>query len=235
MFDTLRWLLSGKPVHALHISKSGGTAFRAALKPYERRGFRRIIRLHGHEESFEGVLRNDPGAKVFFIVRDPVARFVSGFNSRLRKGQPRMYTEWEPGEQMAFEIFKTPNELAEALSSESPATRRDAEWAIRMINHTRWNLNFWLHGAEFLERNRENILYIATTETLNEDFDVVKRLMNLPSSASMPDTDRDRHATPSGFSKHLSEEGLRNIRKHYAADYETYAWCLKFREEFDLK
>ena len=60
-----------------------------------------------------------------FFVRDPISRFVSGFNSRLRKGLPKMYFPWAPGEKLAFSRFATPNQLALALSSSDAGAKQE--------------------------------------------------------------------------------------------------------------
>ena len=64
-----------------------------------------------------------PGEPVAFFVRHPVSRFVSGFNSRMRKGRPRRNVEWSEGERWSFERFRTPDELARALASADPGAR----------------------------------------------------------------------------------------------------------------
>ena len=57
---------------------------KAALAPLTTEGSYEIV-LHSHDCE----LRQIPsGDKVFFTVRDPIDRFVSGFNSRKRRGQP---------------------------------------------------------------------------------------------------------------------------------------------------
>ena len=42
------------------------------------------------------------GDEVVVILRDPVARFVSGFNSRQRQGMPKHFNAWKPAEERAF-------------------------------------------------------------------------------------------------------------------------------------
>ena len=62
------------PVHFLHIRKTGGMALKAALSPVAaERGL--LLREHG-----TALAKVPKGERAVFVVRDPVARFVSGFN-----------------------------------------------------------------------------------------------------------------------------------------------------------
>jgi hypothetical protein len=180
--------------------------------------------------TFTEILRNHPEARILFIVRDPARRFVSGFNSRLRKGQPLRSRDWDAGEQLVFDTFKTPNQLAEALSSPDPVKKRDADWSMKLVPHLSFSLTYWLNSPDFLEQHKENIFYIAETKSLNEDFEYIKPSIGIPAKASLPRDDVAKHATPDGFSTQLSEAGLKNLRDHYREDYEIYGWCLEYRE-----
>ena len=70
-----------------------------------------------------------------FFIRDPLSRFVSAFNSRLREGRPRYHYPWREEERIAFAVFRTPDQLGSALSSDDPAQREQAEQAMRSIGH----------------------------------------------------------------------------------------------------
>jgi hypothetical protein len=98
--------LSRDTVHALHIRKSGGTALRNAVRPYHPRIFKRKIWTYQHRTTFAEILQNHPAARILFCVRDPAKRFVSGFNSRLRKSRPRRFKEWNAGERLVFDAFR---------------------------------------------------------------------------------------------------------------------------------
>src|SRR6056297_1213665 len=97
-----------KPVHFLHIRKAGGTAIKEALKDI---AVKQNVILHPHKTRLKDI---PEGEKVFFFLRNPVSRFVSGFNSRLREGKPRYNSPWNEGEKVAFSRFPTANDLAEA-------------------------------------------------------------------------------------------------------------------------
>ena len=70
-----------RPLHFLHIGKTGGTAVKHALKPVAAAGH---LMLHGHDVRLHDVA---PGEQVFFFLRDPLSCFVSAFYSRQREGR----------------------------------------------------------------------------------------------------------------------------------------------------
>src|SRR5829696_3066808 len=125
-------------VHFIHIGKTGGTALKSVLRPVFKAGTETplgpVIVHKGHSFRLRDVPRGD---KALFCVRDPVSLFVSAFDSRLRKGQPKFYFEWSPAEAEAFGRFPTPQALAEALASPDRRTRKQAEAAMRAIQHVR--------------------------------------------------------------------------------------------------
>src|SRR3954469_17965151 len=100
--------------HLLHIGKTGGNALKHALCPYNTGGSLDIV-FHPHAVGLSDV---PVGESVLFMLRDPVNRFVSGFNSRRRRGRPLNNAEWNRDEAAAFAAFPTANDLAEALSME---------------------------------------------------------------------------------------------------------------------
>ena len=89
-------------VHFLHIGKTGGSAIKAALRDFRET---HDIALHPHWVPAETVPAHE---RFFFCVRDPVTRFVSAFNSRLRMGKPTGFVEWDADEEWAFARFPTP-------------------------------------------------------------------------------------------------------------------------------
>ena len=208
----------------LHIRKTGGTAIKTALRPHVDGC---AIVLGKHDLTLVDV---PAGERAFFCVRHPCQRFVSGFNSRSRKGQPRNYIEWTDAEAWAFGRFKTPNALAEALSSEDQASRGDAERAMLGIAHTGLKLSYWLLSASYVRKREADIVWVGHQPTLTEDFATLTTLLGLPGNVALPDDDVDAHRTPNGYETELSPTGDANIAHWYRKDFEIYAACLELRE-----
>lgn len=240
-------LLRRQQVHMLHIGKTGGTALKATFRQnadrvlvtYSRNkrtvkaSFRRpaaerelVLRLHPHSYT----LRDVPvGEKVFFFLRDPVSRFVSGFNSRLRQGQPRHQKRWTSNEAEAFAHFDTPNALGRALASEDANTRIAAEAAMRGITHVQSSLWDWFHDPEYFEQRINDVLFVGFQETLNDDFETLKSILNLPQHARLPADDVTSHRTPQGLDRKLDDVAQQALRRWYARDYEFLKLCRSLR------
>jgi hypothetical protein len=216
-------------ISVLHIGKTGGTAVRDPLRKFKKTKPPVEIGLPTHNVGLREVIKTHPERKVVFFIREPVSRFVSGFNSRLRKGAPRHFYEWSAAEALAFETFKTPNALAEALGSWRSSRRRAAEEALKAMRHTRWGYEFYLGSVRLLEKEKDRILLIGAQEQLDEDFEVIKEILNMGPEYCLPRDEIAAHRTPDGFDTHVSAKGRRNLMKHYQADYEIYAWCKAHR------
>lgn len=150
-------------VHLVKIRKTGGTALVSCLGRYHRTSTHAFF-YHSHFYRFRDV---PVGEKALFVVRDPVERFVSGFNCRLRRGAPSHHYPWTPAEQRAFSIFSTPNDLAEALSD--PARSELARQAFSDISHLSFPLTYWLDSVAYLE-SRKGDFYCLFTERLDQRF-----------------------------------------------------------------
>src|SRR5688500_5801391 len=113
----------------LHIGKTGGTAMKALVDAHKQVHPDADIHVFPHEDTLRELCHRFPTAMVGFFVREPLQRFISGFNSRLRQGQPRYRSLWSPDEEKAFSRFPDANALAEALSSPDTERKDAAEAA----------------------------------------------------------------------------------------------------------
>ena len=206
----------------LHIRKTGGSALGDALAPV---AASLGVDLPGHEVRLQDVAE---GRRVIFTVRDPISRFCSGFNSRLRCGRPRNNRPWTDGEARAFSRFPTPSALAEALGGADPEVVADAHAALQAIPHLR-PLSFWLGDAEALRARSDDIAMVLWQPELDADFEQLKRLLALPSTLLLPRDDGGSHRTPSGFSTRVTAEGRAALHHHYAEDFQLYDICLDMR------
>jgi hypothetical protein len=172
---------------------------------------------------------SNPDTKVFFVVRQPVARFISGFNSRLRKGQPRYNNSWSAEETEAFARFPTPDSLAIAVNKpgeQGEAARR----AIKSISHVATHLSTWLGSAHDLEQNRSRIAFIGHTPELNRDIPYLTYALGIRGNFTLPTDAIERHETPTGFPTEMSREGAATIHDWYRTDQPILDWCMAFRQ-----
>jgi hypothetical protein len=215
----------------LHIGKTGGTAAKTVLKAAKKVRAGRRVGLYGHDVSLRDVVDFDKTHKLIFFIREPVSRYISAFNSRLRRGYPRHGNVWTEKEEIAFAHFKTPNQLAEALSAGDAGLRQHAEDAMTGIRHLRRGYRHYLGSAELLEQEKGRIYFIGATETFESDFGLLRKLLGVPDDLELPTDDYGAHRTPDSFEKTVSELGRRNLENYYIDDYEIYRWCVKRRDE----
>lgn len=212
-------------IYLLHIGKTGGSALKYTLNDIA--GSHGIV-LCRHKT----VLADVPhGQRVAFSTRDPIGRFVSGFNSRLRKGMPHAMNEWSAAERVAFERFRTPNELAEALSSTDISLRDAAEMAMRSIRHVAEPLKKWLVSPEYVRSRSDDIAFVFDQAHLAADFIVFKRLLGVPDDLCLPTDPAAGHKTPPGFSQELTASARQNLERWYAGDFPIYTACLQMRDD----
>jgi hypothetical protein len=222
-------------VHFIHVGKSGGTALRhGVLAARELRGGDTLESPWGEVYAHRGHrrrLRDTPkGDVVVFSLRDPITRFVSGFYSRLNKGAPRHYREWNDEESQSFEWFQTPVELADALAEPGGELRDRAEFAMRSIRQLKRRLIRWTGKPDYFRQNTDKVLYIARQETLDEDWEKLKELLGFPPEIMLPRDDIAAHRTSYPRDVAISERGRFALRQWYSEDFEVLLIAEDFRK-----
>ena len=219
-----RWLgrPEARPVHFLHVGKTGGTAFKHAVRAASPPPSRCVIHLHPHRV----VLRDVPeGERFLFFLRDPVTRYVSGFYSRQREGRPKYRARWSPEEREAFGRFATPGELALALSSDDREEGVLARAAMRNIRHVRDGYWKWFESEDYFRSRVQELFFIGFQETLAGDFEILKSRLGLPSRLMLPDNEVEAHISPPGLDRRLRAEAVENLRNWYEEDYRFLDLC----------
>lgn len=218
----LLYRIQGKRVlHFLHLGKTGGTAVKHALMQAPS-GRRHVLYLHSHNVKLEDIAK---GEGVFFCVRNPTARFISGFYSRQRQGQPRHFSPWSPEEKSAFEFFSTPNQLGKALSSQDLELRQRAINAMKNIQHINSSYWDWFKDEEYLRSRQSDIFFIGFQEQLTENFEILKIRLEIPANIELPKDDFHAHRNPIHLDTSLEAQAVKNIRDWYQDDYRFIKLC----------
>ena len=209
------------PLNVLHIGKTGGTALKHVLAAHEA-GSRYQLLFRGHDVTLPDVPK---GERFMFLIRDPLSRFVSAFNGRLREDRPRYHYPWREEERIAFAIFKTPDQLAVALSSADDEERAQAERAMHGIGHVNTPYTFWFPDEAAFRARLDDVFFIGLQDRLDEDFEILKEKLGLPEEASLPRDETVAHKTPVGFQSQLSDVGRANLERWYARDVAFVQMC----------
>ncbi len=212
----------GKPrAHFLHIGKTGGTAINTALGPLIGSGRYEIV-LDGHDVD----LRQVPcGERVFFVLRDPLDRFVSSFNDRKRCSRPRYDVAWTADETRAYGRFDSADSLGRALSSDNHALRAAAEDAMRSIYHVRHSYWDWFGDPAYFQSRCDDLLYVMWLPSLHSSFARLCELLDLRERPELPTDEVGAHRNPPSSSRFLSPMAIRNVKRWYDPDYEFVEMC----------
>ena len=222
-------LITGK-VTLLRIGKTGTTALRIPIARHVEAHPEAQVKVVGHSVLLRDMLPPEKGY-VALTIREPISRYVSAFNSRLRMGRPRYDNPWNKAEERAFGTFKTPNMLAEALYSDDHKTQKQARKAMQGIRMVRKGYEHFLESIDLLETMKERIVFIGAQEHLAADFELLKTILGMDPALALPDDDIVSHRTPDGYDKKISDLGRANLTCFLAEDFKLYDWCVKRRGE----
>ena len=207
-------------LHFLHIGKTAGTQISHLGRQISDRSG--LFRFEGHGHA-AGLADLPNGSLYFFSTRDPIARFVSGFYSRKRKGMPRTYSEWTPHEALAFAAFDHADDLACQLS-DGANRQGEAVAAMRSISHVAM-----LQGdpfrcmGHFLQLRPP--VHILRQERLEEDVAVLARKLRLDVTPRFTSDPVKAHRNDYSDVPPLSETARANLRAWYAGDYAFLRQC----------
>jgi len=209
------------PLNVLHIGKTGGTALKHVLAENAESSRYQLL-FRGHDVTLADI---PEGEQFMFLIRDPLTRFVSAFNGRLREDRPRYHYPWRDEERVAFAVFKTPDQLAVALSSADAGLRAQAEAAMHGIGHVNTPYTFWFPSQGAFRARLDDVFFIGLQDRLDDDFEALKRRLGLGARLRMPRDETVAHKTPPGFESQLSETGRANLEHWYAFDVAFVQLC----------
>ncbi|MCP3675875.1 MAG: hypothetical protein GY829_15610 [Gammaproteobacteria bacterium] len=90
---------------------------------------------------------------------------------------------------------------------------------MKSIRHVNTYLIDGPGSEDYFYQRRDDILLIASQETLNDDFLQLKKLLDLNDSINLPSSSIDVHKRPETMGDALSDLAISNIKKWYHTDY----------------
>jgi hypothetical protein len=206
----------------LHIPKTGGRSLKTVFEALERRGQAFPVRF-GHAWTLREIIRHYPAAKVSFLLRDPLERAVSGFNSRLRQGRPHEAgAPWSPAEAAAFGIFRDVTSYLRALLSQDDFLPSAALYASQHIMHLRWNYRYYFESSAAVDEMRGAIAHVGRVEAPLETWKLLFADHGQPAAFAAQQFHRE-HVSARRPEEYLAEFGPDEIARLRKAMREDYA------------
>lgn len=175
-------------LHFIRIGKTGSTAIQSTLEK-QKTAFK--IVWHPHKVTIKDI---PVGEKFFFFLRHPVARFTSGFYSRKRQGKPRHYRPWRPIEEVIFSAYDNHNEFIPTLFSENENIRSQSCQFMRGSTHF-YSYQYWFEDFDNLKSRINDLFFVGFQETIEPDFEVLKKKLKLNSDLKLPTDSYSKHAS----------------------------------------
>jgi hypothetical protein len=207
-------------LHYVRVSKTASTALISALESVRDSIAYQVV-IHEHEDSVLDV----PDDELFFTsVRDPIARFASGFLSRQRRGRPRYNSQWNEQEAIAFEEFDHPWVLGASLSDTDPQRRARAHSAMRSIRHVCTHLSDWFIDEPTVRQVAPRCVALIHQESWDRDVATLARFLDV-AELLPPRDDVGAHRNPPlrSVDAALEQQARENLSAWFAEDYQLLA------------
>ena len=208
----------------LHIGKTAGSSIRQLIRLSADQGYNPPT-IFGHAARLPPILREHPRIRIGFVIRDPIERTISGFQSRLRQGRPTNDSLWSVEEAAAFAFFTDAASFLSALVSDTDERMKSAAlFAEKSIKHVARNYVLHLKDVDFLKRQRERIFFCRPID------EVSTSLHQLFEPCGIPREFVEQHYRPAhvggGSTERipasLESSILDDLKRHFATEYEIY-------------
>ncbi len=183
----------------MHIPKTGGSGIRdLSLKLVERGQPFPCCFPHGW--TLAAIAKRYPRMRVTLILRDPLERTISGFNSRLRQGRPTYKSLWKPAEAIAFAHFPDVRRYLDALLADDDWSLSACAYANRHVRHLHWNYRYYFRNPEAVRANADRIALVGHIEQADAFVDALLAEAGIPAASA---------AGLYGSRRHEAQIGLR--------------------------
>lgn len=207
----------------LHIGKNAGSTIGDFLVELTNQGYTPPMVL-GHDWTLELAARRYPRMKISFILRDPLERTISGFNSRLRQGRPRNQNMWQDEEAIAFSLFSRVEDFLNACISDDEYLQSAARYAQNNIQHVK---DGYVHHFGSINVLKKHIHRIHCVGTMEEIETFLEKLLT-PHNICYRDISKTlppKHESARKSSHYLasySELEMARLRNFFGGEYTLY-------------
>ena len=234
--SSLKYLIDPQ-IKYIHIGKCGGTYIVETFNLEE---------FHLQKPFFE------LSTKYIIWLRNPLTRFVSAFNHSIDiinfdfqgvdldklnlKNSPapgilkgyykNKYAFSEEYDELIL-FFKTPNNLAESMTSKDEAIRKKANFLMNENKeHINTGIGWYLDNGEFIKNHHQNILMVGRQENMDKDALKLSYLINFNKKFSTKKIRENK----TNKNKFLSDLAIKNLIDFYKeTDYQALNVMLEYK------
>jgi len=123
-----------------------------------------------------------PRLRIALLVRDPLERTISGFNSRLRQGRPTYRRMWAPAEAVAFAMFPEVTRYLDALMADDEWSISACAYAQRHITHLRHNYGYYFRNPRNVRDHADAIALVGRIEATEAFIDALLAEAGIPAA-----------------------------------------------------
>jgi hypothetical protein len=216
----------------LHIPKTGGSGISALGDRLVEAG-QPFPSIFSHGWTLAAIRKAYPKMRVALIVRDPLERAISGFNSRLRQGRPAYKNPWKPAEAVAFALFPDVERWLDALVADDEWSLSARLYAARHVSHLRWNYRFYFEDPAAVREQAAAIALVGRIEETDTFIDALAAEAGIP-PARLAGLYQRRHQAPAPTVRVLERYSARDVakmRSRLAGEYAIYEALLALAGE----
>ena len=206
----------------LHVGKTAGTSIRKLITGLRKSGYQAPLYLsHGWDEDSLSLLKD---TRLHIVLRDPIERAVSGFNSRLRRGRPAYEIPWTQSEAAVFSYFRNAQSFLNGILSEDPVDAGMAEFAMTQVRHIRRGYNFYLGASEDTVLMPEQFGIIGRFEALGDFAERISRVAGAPPGYGLQQL-KSSHAANQSISNPVAgynSGDQARLRSYFETEYVLY-------------
>jgi hypothetical protein len=96
---------------------------------------------------------------------------------------------------------------------------------MRGIGHVNTPYSFWFGDDATFEARLSDLFFVGLLDRLDDDFELLRRKLELPDGVGLPRDETVRHGTPQGFDIQLGDEARANLERWYAWDVAFVERC----------
>ena len=96
---------------------------------------------------------------------------------------------------------------------------------MKTIKHVNSSYYDWFDSKDYFLSRLTDIIFIGFQESLEKDFNSLKKILDLPEVVNLPQDGTKAHRSPSNLDTDLEDKAKQNLMEWYASDYEFFKLC----------